>query len=334
MKYGTQTRTKYTVPYLRYSIDQNIKDPLVRMRLQWMLYIDSGHSVSKCSRHFDIPLRTVWYWKSRYDSKHISRSLSNKPRKPIHCRISNVSELVVKYIKDIRRKNISFGRNKIQSILKKKYKILIGRSRIQTIVNSDYTLKYFGRFKQTNRRHSTRKKHMYDVPKEILNIPGGLIYLDVKHLSLQGGLRVYQFVGIDHATRMTFSKVYTRITSKSGAYFIKHIQKMLEDTPIQYIGSDNGSEFEGKVSSLLSELKITHVFSSPRSPKQNPFVERVIQTFINELHILKGTGYSLDNQQELISNYVYTYNYERPHQSLNYDTPFERYAKLTQSNTM
>ena len=85
---------------------------------------------------------------------------------------------------------------------------------------------------------------------------------------------------------------------------------------------------------MLSELGINHVFSSPRSPKQNPFVERVIQTTINELHIMQGTGYSIENQQERLDKYTIEYNTYRPHSSLELETPMERYVKLSKSLTM
>ncbi len=78
MKYGTQTRLKYTAPFIRYTLNSNISDPVVKKRLQWMLYIDSGKRVAQAARHFDIPLRIMWYWRSRYDPKHISRSLKTK----------------------------------------------------------------------------------------------------------------------------------------------------------------------------------------------------------------------------------------------------------------
>lgn len=334
MKYGTQTRVKYTVPFVRRTIDYNIKDPFVRKRIQWMLYIDSGNSIAQCSRHFDIPLRTVWYWYSRYDPIHITRSLKNRSRKPIHYRQHQVSGDIIKLVKDIRRKYMYLGKAKIQEVLRRDHNVVLGQTRIQTILNSDSSLKYYGVIKKAKRKSRINKMHMYSTPREMLKTPGGLVYLDVKHLTLPCGRRMYQFTAIDHCTRMLFCKIYPKITSLCGADFIKHVQKMLEDTKIQYIGSDNGSEFVGYVTNLLLELNIKHVFSSPRSPKQNPFVERVIRTTIDELHCICGTGYSFENQQELIDKYLYDYNYFRPHHSLSLSTPFAYYVKMSKSNTM
>lgn len=334
MKYGTPTRVRYTIPFVKRTLDSNIKDPKVKMRLKWMLYIDSGNTIAKTSRHFDIPIRTIKYWRKRYNPFKIKYSLRDKSKRPINCRTSSVPLSTITLVKGIRRKHLYLGKEKIQHILKRDFNIAIGRTRIQKIINSDHSLKYYGTIKRYKRKNKVKKKHMYSVPKHILDVPGGLVYLDVKHLSIVGGQKVYQFTAIDHCTRMLFLKVYSNITSKSGADFVMHIQKILEDTKIQYIGSDNGSEFEGYVTNLLSELKIDHVFSSPRSPKQNPFVERVIRTTIDELHLLYGTVYSIKNQQYLIDRYLYEYNFYRPHHSLKKDTPFEYYVKMSKAITM
>ena len=334
MKYGIATRLKYIAPFVRFSLDRNIKDPLVRQRLSWMLYIHDNHTVAQASRHFDIPLRTLWYWKSRFDIRHVSRSLSNKSTKPLNCRTSLISLDTVKLIKQIRREHLYYGKTKIQRILKRDYEISVGRSRIQKVISKDSSLKYFGLFKKTRKRRRISRQHMYTVPRGRLKIPGGLVYLDVKHLFLPSSQRVYQFTAIDHATRRLFTKVYPRISSVSGSDFVKYIREELGNTKIQYIGTDNGSEFAGELTKLLSELGINHVFSSPRSPKQNPFVERVIQTTINELHIMQGTGYSIENQQERLDKYTIEYNTYRPHSSLELETPMERYVKLSKSLTM
>jgi len=163
---------------------------------------------------------------------------------------------------------------------------------------------------------------MYAVPQESLTQIGGLVYFDVKHLHLYGyGGKVYQFTAIDHSTRMLFVRIYSRITSRCGKNFFEYVQSKLEHE-ISYAGSDNGSEFLGEFEKLLSGLKTEHVFSSPRSPKQNPFVERVIKTIIEEHYNLKGLAATSTKLQEQLDDYVYFYNHQRPHHSFKF-----RYTK-------
>ena len=326
MKDITVNSLRYKYPYVRKTLDCDLS-PLARKRLKWMLYIGSGKSVAQCSRHFDIPVRTIWYWLKRYNISK-PRSLENKSRRPHRRRYCEVSLNDRVRVKEL-RKRYPWGRKKLQKLLQKEG-IYIGRSRIQLLING-YGLK---RVRKKRKYKRTNRRHMYSVPREYLNIPGGLVYFDVKHLGLPGGQRVYQFTSIDHATRTLFVKIFPRITSKCGKEFFLYVKERLRVTKISYVGSDNGSEFLGSFQKVLSEHNITQVFSSPRSPKQNSYVERVIRTIIEDLYTFDGIEISIDKQQEVLEEYMFRYNKIRPHESLDMDTPYERYVKLSKALTM
>lgn len=327
MKYGTQTRLKYLYPFVRKSLDSDLS-PIAKKRLKWMLYIFDGHSVAKCSRHFDIPLRTIWLWYKRFDI-HNLKSLENKSRKPKNFRYSPVPLHQRNRVIELRKRYPAWGKIKIQKLLSKEG-IHVGQTRIQTLINQS-GLK---RIKKAGTNIRRNRRHMYSVPKECIHKPGGLVYMDVKHLYLPGGYKVYQFTAIDHATRQICAKVYSQITSQCGGKFLLYVKERMKVKEISYVGSDNGSEFLGFFNKVLSEQNITHVYSSPRTPKQNPFVERVIRTIIDELYAYRGLEVSIEKQQERLDQYIFTYNNIRPHQSLNLETPFEIYVKLSQSRTM
>lgn len=328
MKYGTPTRIKKIYPFLRSTLDNGLS-PLAKRRLKWMLYIWDGHCVAQCSRHFDIPLRTLWYWVRRFDINK-PHSLENKSTKPKHVRYSTVPLHERKRVIQLRRKYPSWGKLKIQRLLQKEGTD-IGQSRIQKIINQSGLKRT--RMKKSPYRRANRR-HMYSVPPKVRNVSGGLVYFDVKHLSLQGGKKGYQFTAIDHATRRLVAKVYSSITSRNGRAFFLYVKNQLGSNAISYVGSDNGSEFLGLFEEGLSEHGVTHVFSSPRSPKQNPFVERVIKTIIEEVYWYNGLETDVEKQQEVLDKYIFTYNKIRPHRSLNLDTPFERYVKLSKSQAM
>jgi transposase len=285
-----------------------------------MDYIDSGHSVRQCSTHFDYPQRTIRYWKARY-KRFGTRSLEDRSHRPLNTRYTTYNSVIIDEIKRIRHKHV-VGKVKLQILLRERgYDV--GQSKIQKIINRE-GLKRTKRRKRYCRHNRT---HIYTVPKEDLGCIGGLVYFDVKHLYV-GGNKVYQFTAIDHSTRMLFTQIYPRITSRCGKDFFEYVQEELE-YKIRYAGSDNGSEFLGEFEKLLSGLKTTHVFSSPRSPKQNPFVERVIKTIIEEHYQLHGLGVNIPEHKEQLDKYVHYYNFKRPHHSLNLLTPFQRYVKLT-----
>lgn len=320
MHYGIQSRVKSIYPYVRKS--QRTPSPKAQLRLKWMQYLETGKSVTQCSRHFDYPQSTIRYWRKRYLSWKLS-SLEDKNKRPHKTRYTTYNEVIIDEIKRIRNRR-PWGKKKIQIILQRK-DIVIGQSKIQRIINN------FGmrRVKKPPRRSPRRnRKHMYCVPKKYHDTVGGLVYFDVKHICLPGGMMAYQFTAIDHASRVMIAKLYTRITSRCGKEFFKHVAERLECT-ISYVGSDNGGEFLGDLEKLLFDLKIEHVFSSPRSPKQNPFVERVIKTVIHDCLEFEGLASDIVKQQERLDEYLYDYNYIRPHEGIDNLTPNQKYVTLT-----
>ena len=74
---------------------------------------------------------------------------------------------------------------------------------------------------------------------------------------------------------------------------------------------------------MVDALKIHQIRSAPRSPWQNPFVERVIGSIRRECtdHIIPfGRRHLLRTLRE----YVGYYNTSRPHQSLDRNSPIPR----------
>ena len=174
---------------------------------------------------------------------------------------------------------------------------------------------------------------MYSVPGKIKDKPGGLVYLDVKHLRI-GRKKWYQFTALDHATRLLATKLYRNITALSTKEFFNYLDKTYPFEMIDYIGTDNGSEFLGVFDEDLERRGIKHVFSSPASPKQNPFVERVIRTIIDQLYRIYGLEETPNLQQKALDDFCYRYNYKRPHHSLDLNTPVQMYDKLTDDNSL
>jgi len=321
MKNGTQTRLKYLYPYI-YGRGRSY-EPSVQasQRLKWMDYVQEGHTARQAARHFDHPESTVRYWRSRYNPNDL-RSLENKSTRPHTVRQCEVSWEIKQEVITCRKTHMSWGKVKLQKELTKGG-IQVGQSRIQLIINRAGLKRA-----PIRRRRSKRKnrQHMYSVPPKVLMVPGGLIYMDTKHLYLPDGSKVYQFTSLDHATRVLMVRLYTRITSVCGRDFLTHVQQRFPH--IRYVGTDNGSEFLGDLQKELDRQKIPHVFSSPRSPKQNPFVERVIRTIIDEVYLVRGQEYNRLTQQEVLDEYVHDYNYNRPHWSLDLRTPMEQFQLL------
>jgi transposase InsO family protein len=90
------------------------------------------------------------------------------------------------------------------------------------------------------------------------------------------------------------------------------------------VQTDNGSEFLASFHQYLEEQSIKHLFSYPRSPKTQSFVERFNRT-IQEEFINRNDEiyYDLEAFQVKLTNYLDWYNYKRPHGSLKYVSPIQ-----------
>jgi len=89
----------------------------------------------------------------------------------------------------------------------------------------------------------------------------------------------------------------------------------------QMIRTDNGPEFiSQQLNDYCLENKIQLIFIQPGKPTQNAYVERLNGNIRRELlnaYVFK----SLKEVREKINDYVFDYNYERPHDSLDQQTP-------------
>lgn len=329
MKNGTQMRVKYLVPYREKLFSGQNLSKQAEQRLVWMDYIAKGNSILKASRHFDIPEATIRYWKNRYRISNL-HTLENQSKRPKRVRESEVPIEQAQRLIELRLSHRGWGKLKLQQLLRTEG-VCMGQTRIQKIINRAGLKRVPAAKKKYYQRKNRR--HMYAVPKEVLTQPGGLVYMDVKHLYLTGGKKVYQFTAIDHATRMLRIMLSNGISSRSGKNFLEYLTQEYPFTKIQYLGSDNGSEFLGELDQELANRKIVHVFSSPRTPKQNPFVERVIRTVIDEVYTFEGLEVSMQKQKERLERYVDEYNEVRPHHSLGLKTPMQMFLELTAANS-
>jgi transposase InsO family protein len=139
------------------------------------------------------------------------------------------------------------------------------------------------------------------------------------------GKRYFQFTAIDCFTRIKFAKCYTSLSSKTAKLFLFEAQQYFPFL-IQNIQTDNGSEFLKYFHQALKE--ITHYFSYPHCPKDNCFVERVIQTDKYEFYLNGNLYTEIALQNEKLARWNYIYNYPRPHQALGNLSPMEYYEKI------
>jgi len=119
--------------------------------------------------------------------------------------------------------------------------------------------------------------------------------------------------------------MYFDVTVHPTAIWIK--QQITEafpwDTAPSYLIRDRDSAYGNIVSARIEALDIEEVVTAPRSPWQNPFVERVIGSIRREYldHVII---FNEDHLRRILVSYLDYYHRCRTHLSLDKDTPDRR----------
>ena len=120
--------------------------------------------------------------------------------------------------------------------------------------------------------------------------------------------------------------LHTNVTSHPTAAWTA--RQLLEafpgEVPVpRFLMRDRDSIYGWEVHRVVRSLSLTEIISAPRSPWQNPFVERVIGTIRRECtdHVIPM---GKEHLQRILNEYVAYYNESRAHQSLDGNAPEPR----------
>ena len=124
----------------------------------------------------------------------------------------------------------------------------------------------------------------------------------------------------DEYSRVAYARMYTSHASSAATDFFRRLYYLL-DGNILHVRTDNGSEFHKHFETALQELHLTHWWSRPKTPKDNPRNERFNRTLKEEF--LQFGNYHSDPQvfNTKLTEWFVGYNAIRPHQALGYQTP-------------
>lgn len=145
---------------------------------------------------------------------------------------------------------------------------------------------------------------------------------DITYLRLKNGF-VYLLVIMDWSSRYVIEMEVSN--SLESAVFVETLKRALAKGKPEIFNSDQGSQFTAL--EWLKVLETNNIQISMDSRGRcfdNIFVERLWRTVKQEEVYLKEY---LDvwEAEESLRKYFSFYNYQRPHQSLGYKTPFEVY---------
>lgn len=149
--------------------------------------------------------------------------------------------------------------------------------------------------------------------------------------SLKGIGQYYYFLScIELKSRQSWAKRVSTLSSSNTKVFLEEIIDAVEYS-IHTIQTDNGSEFKGYFDQAIEELEHTqHVWSFPKSPKTNGYIERFNWTIQDEFinYEIDTAVCDIKSFDKKLTDWMVYYNQIRPHQSLGYMTPQQYLVQL------
>lgn len=293
-----------------------------KQRLVWIDYYLKVKNARLVCRHFGICPNLFYKWLKRFRKIGV-KGLEEVSKRPKRFRQSHIPIEQIDIVCKLRRLNPKFSKYKLRIILLRDYNINLSDSTIGRIIKR-YNLFFKSPYKSKKERYKHKRNRL---PKDFKILgPGDLVQSDTKHISFFGPRR-YFYVIVDCLTKITSIRVSPSISSHQSELAFEQAKKHF---PYKILNSqnDNGSENLKNLRDYLEAKNINQYFTRPRTPKDNAFVERMIGTIEREFIQEGNLTFDLKEQQELIDKWLDKYHTYRPHQALNYLTPYEYYEKI------
>lgn len=269
---------------------------------------------------FRIKKSTFYDWRKAYQisGKRII-SLVPKSTAPLHVRRMETDWRLVAFIKQMRKDHGNIGKDMLKPFVDAYAKELKIKSICQTTIGKIIKRRHFTFEKRDaiTRQFKFKKLRTRKSPK--VTDPG-FIQMDSIVVYINQERHLFMCV-MDIYTKYAFVAHVDTLSSKTATAVFREFQR-LNPTPIHTVQTDNGSEFLKVFHVYLEQEGIKHQFIYPRMPKINSFIERFNRT-IQEEFILRNDEiyYDLDAFGQKLTDFVYWYNYKRPHASLHYMSP-------------
>lgn len=203
------------------------------------------------------------------------------------------------------------GREKVINLMKKNYPD-IGSSRVRRVYeNSGFSLS-----KKLRRRIKNNPAN----PIEISFSKNQEWAMDFMSDALACGRKIRTLNIIDHFNRECMG--ISIGTNMPARVVIKELEKVIERAgKPKRIRTDNGPEFRSKLfQKWLTQNEIEWSRIQKGKPQQNAIIERFNRTYREDI-LDANLFYSIQQAIEITDKWIEEYNCERPHQSLNYQTP-------------
>lgn len=254
------------------------------------------------AHRYHCSVQTLYRWRRIFDGT--LESLEPKYCAPHTPNENRHTDLEIKHIQDLIKRNPNIGLNELYGKLKQNYNYNRNPSSLYRFLRKK------GWFENVKKICKYTPQH-YDTPEDI----GVKMQLDCKHVPDNCYVGKYrdnhfiQYTIIDEATRQRFIYAYMEQTAENTIDFLKRAFAYFGYVP-QIIQTDNGAEFtyiretknskEHMLDSFCNAYGIEHKLIKPRTPRHNGKVERSHRNdnerFYSSLHF-----YSFEDLQKQMS---------------------------------
>ncbi len=198
---------------------------------------------------------------------------------------------------------------------------------------------------RTFKRYPLNKVRKAKIKRYVKRYPGELLHADTYYLAkamMQNRKRYYLFGIIDDCSRLAFIEVINKINAAEVTKAFYHSLQFFLAHGIkpERVMTDNGVEFTAFTSqkakrthffeTMLNIVGIDHTYTRPYHPQSNGKIERFWRTLRQECLDHLNLGQTLDTLSLELNGFLYRYNYQRRHGSLNYLTPLDRLRDVTE----
>lgn len=297
---------------------------------QKILIFWEKHGLEATLDAFPVKRRTLYNWKARLKAAEGKpEGLNPQSRIPQTKRKRVWDTLILEEIRRIREERPNLGAQKL-------YPLLADFCDIHSLacpkpVTIERLIKDMGglrlvpqRITGTGRVKPQKRQLALRKPKDLrAEYPGHIMALDTVEKQ-RNGKRMYIITAIDLYTRTAFAIGTKSHGSQTTAHFFSLCMQLFP-YPVTHVLTDNGSEFKKYFRELLTEAKLTHYHTKPRTPKMNAHCESFNGTiqaeFVDFCVDLLFSDISTFNEK--LREYLIFYNTKRVHYAfLNKLTPF------------
>jgi putative transposase len=274
-----------------------------RRRWCYLEHVEEGMSVREIGKLIQVPKTTVHRW-IKWSKE--GRQLTNLPKRPKNRHKKNIERSIVEEILGVRVER-QWGPDKLRGYLLRKG-IDVSQSTIYRLLKKN------------------ELNHPLEKPRRRLKYirwerekPNDLWQCDWKYVK---ELNKWLVAYIDDHSRFILSAgLYDHATAENAIECLLDGIKRYGTLPKEIL-TDHGTQFysvrrgESAFDRKLKELGIVHILSGIGKPTTTGKIERFFWTYT-----LEGCSFNT------LEYFIYDYNHIRPHQSLDYATPSERYLK-------